>query len=254
MDKGWFSAFRDDFAPTRYESSQAPSSVNIKVTLLFSVFVVPYLAFLIILPGLRVKRIISFITMTIQLGTGAMLFGSVYLPYWNVGDAHIVSQFRAHSTERHESLLGVRVGLGSVNITMKYVRTFRAHSTERHESLLGVRVGLGSVNITMKYVRTVGDVHKRYDGLYFNEHYDITGISSMASELQQAFHNGLPYPMLKVLEYFSLNQGSFDWGRHYRVAGHYTNALSSVPWPPNSSRPSTTGYRTRCSRSWSTSA
>uniref|UniRef100_A0A1I7YX94 DUOXA-like protein C06E1.3 n=1 Tax=Steinernema glaseri TaxID=37863 RepID=A0A1I7YX94_9BILA len=223
MDKGWFSAFRDDFAPTRYESSQAPSSVNIKVTLLFSVFVVPYLAFLIILPGLRVKRIISFITMTIQLGTGAMLFGSVYLPYWNVGDAHIVSQFRAHSTERHESLLGVRVGLGSVNITMKYVRT-------------------------------VGDVHKRYDGLYFNEHYDITGISSMASELQQAFHNGLPYPMLKVLEYFSLNQGSFDWGRHYRVAGHYTNALSSVPWPPNSSRPSTTGYRTRCSRSWSTSA
>ncbi|KAK0414509.1 hypothetical protein QR680_011469 [Steinernema hermaphroditum] len=197
MDKGWFSAFRDDFAPTRYESSPAPSSVNIKVILLFSVFIVPYVAFLIILPGLREKRLISFITMTIQLGTGAMLFGAVYLPYWNVGDAHIVSQFRAHSTERHESLLGVRVGLGSVNITMKYVRT-------------------------------VGDLHKKYDGLYFNERYDITGISSMASELQQAFHNGLPYPMLKVLEYFSLNQGSFDWGRHYRVAGHYTHFFSCI--------------------------
>ncbi|TKR75851.1 hypothetical protein L596_017087 [Steinernema carpocapsae] len=197
MDKGWFSAFRDDFAPTRYADSQAPSSVNIQVIILFSIFVVPYLAFLIILPGLREKRLISFITMTVQLGTGAMLFGAVYLPYWNVGDAHIVSQFRAHSTERHESLIGVRVGLGSLNITMKYVRT-------------------------------VGNIHKKYDGLYFNERYDITGVSSMASELHQAYHNGLPYPMLKVLEYFSLNQEGFNWGRHYRVAGHYTYSLSLI--------------------------
>ncbi|TKR75852.1 hypothetical protein L596_017087 [Steinernema carpocapsae] len=135
--------------------------------------------------------------MTVQLGTGAMLFGAVYLPYWNVGDAHIVSQFRAHSTERHESLIGVRVGLGSLNITMKYVRT-------------------------------VGNIHKKYDGLYFNERYDITGVSSMASELHQAYHNGLPYPMLKVLEYFSLNQEGFNWGRHYRVAGHYTYSLSLI--------------------------
>uniref|UniRef100_A0A8R1DEY9 Dual oxidase maturation factor 1 n=2 Tax=Caenorhabditis japonica TaxID=281687 RepID=A0A8R1DEY9_CAEJA len=46
----------------------------------------------------------------------------------------------------------------------------------------------------------------------------------MAEALRHGLEHGLPYPMLSVLEYFSLNQDAFDWGRHYRVAGHYTYA------------------------------
>ncbi|VDL86983.1 unnamed protein product [Nippostrongylus brasiliensis] len=46
----------------------------------------------------------------------------------------------------------------------------------------------------------------------------------MAEELRSAYFRGLPYPILSVLEYFSLNQDAFDWGRHYRTAGHYTSA------------------------------
>ena len=46
----------------------------------------------------------------------------------------------------------------------------------------------------------------------------------MVDALHEAYVHGLPYPMLSVLEYFSLNQDYFDWGRHYRVAGHYTHA------------------------------
>jgi dual oxidase maturation factor 1 len=48
---------------------------------------------------------------------------------------------------------------------------------------------------------------------------------SMATELQAAYRQGLPYPMLKVLEYFSLNQGSFEWGKKYRNAGYYADAM-----------------------------
>ncbi|VDK36449.1 unnamed protein product, partial [Anisakis simplex] len=46
----------------------------------------------------------------------------------------------------------------------------------------------------------------------------------MGKELQLAYRRGLPYPMLKLLEYFSLNEGAFDWGRKYRLAGHYAGA------------------------------
>src|SRR5690606_397209 len=32
-------------------------------------------------------------------------------------------------------------------------------------------------------------------------------------------------PFLKVLEYFSLNAGSFCWGREYRKAGYFTDTV-----------------------------
>lgn len=53
---------------------------------------------------------------------------------------------------------------------------------------------------------------------------NIITVGSMGDELQMAYRKGLPYPMLKLLEYFSLNEGSFDWGRKYRLAGHYAGA------------------------------
>jgi hypothetical protein len=52
--------------------------------------------------------------------------------------------------------------------------------------------------------------------LYFNERYSLEGVKSMADELVDAYYDGLPYPMLKLLEYFSLSQGAFAWGKQYR--------------------------------------
>uniref|UniRef100_A0A1I7WUQ1 Uncharacterized protein n=1 Tax=Heterorhabditis bacteriophora TaxID=37862 RepID=A0A1I7WUQ1_HETBA len=64
--------------------------------------------------------------------------------------------------------------------------------------------------------------------LFYNEQFDISGVSSMAEALRSAYFHGLPYPILSVLEYFSLNQDAFDWGRHYRTAGHYTHAAGML--------------------------
>lgn len=47
----------------------------------------------------------------------------------------------------------------------------------------------------------------------------------MADELVDAYYDGLPYPMLKLLEYFSLSQGAFAWGKQYRNAGHFASVL-----------------------------
>ncbi|KAI6188604.1 hypothetical protein M3Y98_00372400 [Aphelenchoides besseyi] len=193
MHGGWFSAFREDFAPTSYGTLTNPC-INVRTIMVFLAFIVPYLSFLVVFPGLREKRLISFTTITVQLGVGVLLIASIVLPYWSVGDAVIVSQFKSHSTSRHESKIGVRVGLTTINVTLKYVRS-------------------------------VDDEAMIYNGMYFNEKFSLDGVSSMATELESAYYDGLPYPMLKVLEYFSLSQGAFAWGKQYRNAGHFASTL-----------------------------
>jgi dual oxidase maturation factor 1 len=61
--------------------------------------------------------------------------------------------------------------------------------------------------------------------MFFNERYSLEEVRSMADELIDAYYDGLPYPLLKLLEYFSLSQGAFAWGKQYRNAGYFTSAL-----------------------------
>ncbi|ETN68600.1 hypothetical protein NECAME_15740 [Necator americanus] len=42
----------------------------------------------------------------------------------------------------------------------------------------------------------------------------------MEKELSNALTKGLPFPILKIIEY--LSGDGFGWGRQYRVAGYYT--------------------------------
>uniref|UniRef100_A0A7E4V8V3 Dual oxidase maturation factor 1-like n=1 Tax=Panagrellus redivivus TaxID=6233 RepID=A0A7E4V8V3_PANRE len=194
MADGWFSAFRTDGSPSHYASSE-PLHINIRTLILFACFLVPYAAFIIILPGMREKRFSSFFTITHHLLVGALLIAALALPYWNVGSNIIVSQFKANSGLRHEAQVGVAVGLKGVNITLNYIRT------------------LDEVRSQM------------YQGMYFNEKYTLDGVNDMGLELAAAYEQGMPYPLLKVLEYFTLNGGSFCWGRQYRQAGYYAHAM-----------------------------
>ncbi|KAI6177300.1 hypothetical protein M3Y97_00891700 [Aphelenchoides bicaudatus] len=201
MHNGWFSAFREDFGPTSYGTLANPC-VNVRTIIIFLAFLIPYLAFLLVFPGLRERRLVSFGTITIQIGVGVLLIGSLVLPYWSVGSAHIVSQFKSHSNNRHESIVGVRIGLTAINVTLRYLDS-------------------------------VDDKSNIYKGMYFNERYSLEGVKSMADELADAYYDGLPYPMLKLLEYFSLSQGAFAWGKQYRNAGYFASALvwaSFITW------------------------
>lgn len=63
------------------------------------------------------------------------------------------------------------------------------------------------------------------NGAYYNEKFAFDGAKTIAVETDKAFEEGLPFPMLKILEYFSFYHGGFDWGMKYRQAGHYTSAL-----------------------------
>ncbi|PAV82221.1 hypothetical protein WR25_21806 [Diploscapter pachys] len=45
----------------------------------------------------------------------------------------------------------------------------------------------------------------------------------MEMELNRALKRGLPFPILKVIEYLSYD--GFVWGRQYRLAGYYTACM-----------------------------
>ncbi|KAK6743651.1 hypothetical protein RB195_010750 [Necator americanus] len=196
MWNSWFGGFAE---PSDYANAEMPE-FNIRAVVISSIFVVPYLAFLIILPGVREKRLITLVIFTITALVGAILAASMYLPGWTGGSAKIVAQLRSHVNERMRARVGVNVGLTTINITLRYEQMVRDDPLSR---------------IDMSH-------------LYYNEKFDISGVSSMAEELRSAYQRGLPYPILSILEYFSLNQDAFDWGRHYRTAGHYTSAAVSL--------------------------
>ncbi|PAV57267.1 hypothetical protein WR25_04693 [Diploscapter pachys] len=95
-------------------------------------------------------------------------------------------------------------------------------------AVIGVHIGVQKINVTLKFEEMVFSdplaPHIDMAKLHYNEQFAITDVSSMSRALKSAYKHGLPYPILSVLEYLSLNQDAFDWGKHYRTAGHYTHA------------------------------
>ena len=44
----------------------------------------------------------------------------------------------------------------------------------------------------------------------------------MMDAFEDALHKGLPYPILTVAEYLSVDEEGFCWGRTYRTAGYFS--------------------------------
>lgn len=72
---GWFDAFRDNGSPSEFEVGPAPFFVNQQLIGLVSIFLIPSIAFLIVLPGIRRLRLISTLTFLYTMLTGASLLG-----------------------------------------------------------------------------------------------------------------------------------------------------------------------------------
>ncbi|KAG5675538.1 hypothetical protein PVAND_005434 [Polypedilum vanderplanki] len=74
--KGWFDAFRDDGAPTLYFfSNRTPVIGDVSLIIVSILFATFYIAFLVIFPGVRKQKISTFITVTLSLFVGLVIFG-----------------------------------------------------------------------------------------------------------------------------------------------------------------------------------
>lgn len=185
--KGWFDAFRYDGGPTLYSFNNR-TAVTGDVTLItfLIIFCTLYVAFLIIFPGIRKERFTTFFTVTLSLFVGATNLVSIFGSGWHVGNASIISSYRAFSKEKIDANIGVYVGLQHVNITLQAI------SNEN----------------------TTTDID-------YNERFYWLTSDQMGNSFKEALTRGLPYPILTVAEYFSIGQEGLSWGGQYRAAGYF---------------------------------
>ncbi|ODN06277.1 Dual oxidase maturation factor 1 [Orchesella cincta] len=118
---------------------------------------------------------------------------SKYGTGWHVADSSIMSYYRAFSRDKLAADIGVHVGLTHFNVTLQGLPS-------RNESLAS------------DYLR---------EDIDFNERFHWVSATDIHDEYREALVKGLPYPILTVVEYFSVDEEGFCWGRQYRLAGYY---------------------------------
>uniref|UniRef100_A0A0K0D288 Dual oxidase maturation factor 1 n=1 Tax=Angiostrongylus cantonensis TaxID=6313 RepID=A0A0K0D288_ANGCA len=160
---------------------------------LCSIFIIPSLTFLIILPGIRKHRLSSTFSFFFNMFVGATLLVSLYHPCWHRAETPISTTYKAFSNAKIDAYILVRVGLQYLNISLS------TNATQESENFV------------------VGE------GLLYNERFGFSEVNKMEKELSNALIKGLPFPIVKVIEYLSVD--GFGWGRHYRVAGYYTASM-----------------------------
>ncbi|RCN35015.1 hypothetical protein ANCCAN_19134 [Ancylostoma caninum] len=190
---GWFTLFREHGAPTFYGENRTPVTIDTHIVGLFSIFLVPAVTFLIILPGVRKHRFTSTFSFLFNMCIGATLLVSLYHPCWHRAETPISTTYKAFSNAKMDAHILVRVGLQYLNISLS---TSATH---------------GEDNVVIA------------EGILYNERFSFSEVNKMEKELSNALVKGLPFPILKVIEY--LSGDGFSWGRQYRVAGYYTACM-----------------------------
>uniref|UniRef100_A0A0N4ZWZ4 Recep_L_domain domain-containing protein n=1 Tax=Parastrongyloides trichosuri TaxID=131310 RepID=A0A0N4ZWZ4_PARTI len=195
MISGWFDAFRENGEPTWFNEIKSPLPIDTFTVAIFWLFLTPLIAFLIILPGVRKRKGISSISFILAMTTGATILVSIYYPGWHESNARIFSSYRSFSSSKIHAKIGVKIGLKHVNITLKSLCKDDLLENE-----------------------TISQFSNQF---LYNERFKFDEVSTLSKELLIATKKGLPYPILKVVEYLSVNGGGFPWGREYRLAGYY---------------------------------
>jgi len=213
----WFSLFRDVPYPTLYPPRKTPVTADVlEAGLIFAMCIIAF-SFVLIIPGVRGRERLFY---TIRVIVGVFILGCILLvnfgQEWEVAEIHDVpTQYRAGLAEEIHADIGLKIGLRSINITLKtnpeYIEFNNGTVMERinynerfHWDSLGFVQGRGGFG--------------PFAGL-FNREY-------RAAQLK-----GLPYPILWIAEYFTIDGEWIRWGRFYRQAGWYSHVMIWLAFP-----------------------
>lgn len=127
-------------------------------------------------------------------------------------------------------------GFGWQTGELKTEMAYKAFTNKEIHATIGMHVGLEGLNITLK-----GDPvnytfnEQQYEYIDYNEHFSWgwqqfrIGFGIYSNQLNREFRDaqwrGMPYPILWVAEYFTLDGEQIRWGRGFRQAGFYTNMM-----------------------------
>lgn len=130
MKSGWFKDYHGDPSLGFRGGEIIPFSIDMKLIGMLSIFVIPSIAFLIILPGVRCFKLQSAFAFLFSMFVGSTLLGrssrvknnsllvSLHYPFWQNAEATIFSSYKAFNSQRLDASLDIRIGLSKVNITL----------------------------------------------------------------------------------------------------------------------------------------
>ncbi|XP_042235095.1 dual oxidase maturation factor 1-like isoform X2 [Homarus americanus] len=211
---GWFDASRMKPFPTQYEELKNPAHQDVLYMGWIAAYLTLFVSFcLCVIPATQGKKemVYHFIRVTAALGLGLVIMACNFGQNWEEGQVDTLTPYKAGSGAEIEARVGVKLGLRSVNITLKALK-------EPEEDLKGEEI----------------DYNERFSWEWAQGR---AGFGPFAGEMQRNFRaaqqKGLPLPILWVAEYFTFDGEGIRFGRFYRTSGWYSHIfiwLSFALW------------------------
>ncbi|KAI6649086.1 Dual oxidase maturation factor 1 [Oopsacas minuta] len=195
-------AFRYTPFPTYYPDFRVPVTADTVDAGIILAYVTVFFAFLVVLPGIRgwLPKLFILMRVTFAIWLGLMISLGNFGMEWEIGDIVTTTQYKAFTP------------------------------IELHDAHIGIKMGLRGINITL----TAPEGNEYGETINYNERFFWTwdqgrlGFGTQAGEIAQQFRDGQwrgkPYPILWIVEYFTIDGEQIRWGRKYRTSGWYVHA------------------------------
>ncbi|XP_015177400.1 PREDICTED: dual oxidase maturation factor 1-like [Polistes dominula] len=189
--------------PSQYHSDITPVLFDVVEILFLTVFLLILIAFVCIIPGYSKKRSIYVtIKISFSLIIGCFLLLENFGQEWEVGSIETVAPYKAGSNAEIDSVISVKIGLRSVNITLKG----KGKNGELQNEII--------------------NYNERFSWTWDQGRFGFGPYSGLIQRsLRSAQRKGLPIPILWVAEYFVIDGEGIRFGRFYRTAGWYCHIL-----------------------------
>ncbi|XP_017781114.1 PREDICTED: dual oxidase maturation factor 1-like [Nicrophorus vespilloides] len=206
----WFDFGRNERFPTIYDEHRTPVTVDVLDAGFILAAVILAVSFYVSMLTPRLKdNIFSYSRVTVSILIGVMIMLGNFGQEWEVGHVKSVMPYKAGSGVQINGSVGIKIGLRSVNVTL--VSDVDRNSSLKHEV----------INYNERF-------HWTWDQGRF-------GFGPFAGQLQQEFrkaqYEGVPTPILWIMEYFVIDGEGFRFGRFYRTAGWYSHILMWGAFP-----------------------
>ncbi|XP_078655692.1 dual oxidase maturation factor 1-like isoform X1 [Branchiostoma floridae x Branchiostoma belcheri] len=211
MSAGFFDFNRVDGGPTLYASNKTAVTVDVlEVGFIFAICILAF-SFLVILPGVRgIQRLYFALKVFFSIFVLAVIMLGNFGMEWEVSEVETGVQYKAFHNEEIHATIGVKIGLRAANITLK-----------------GSGPHLNSERIDYNERFWWGGERQWTQGRNFFG--PFAGLVNR--EFREAQFKGLPYPILWIAEYFTLDGENIRWGRSYRLSGFYTHIMLWTAFP-----------------------
>uniref|UniRef100_A0A6G1S9E7 DUOXA-like protein C06E1.3 n=1 Tax=Aceria tosichella TaxID=561515 RepID=A0A6G1S9E7_9ACAR len=209
--------------------NRMPVMIELSSAIIYIIFAALLLALISILPGIRRKKMTSFVGLATLLVVGTSILLSLDGSYWLTSSLQIYeSPYGALTSETISGKLEVNIGLSSTNVTL-YGHLKSADSKDYAKTRSDLDATMHNhqeapqnANSTPASSSTQS-IRGDYKLVDYNERFHWDRPERMGAEHEQALRRGLPYPILTITEFLSQDSDGFNWMRQLRQAGYFTS-------------------------------